>query len=234
MCRSTPIHHALVLDTLHVHTELKPGCRVLDIGCGSGYLAAALFKTVNGGNGRVVAVDRVPELVSLARKCLQDCPITTNSSNVSVLDAYSNDTGDWNLQAMESGGPYDAIHVGFSFNPETDQNDLDMLCNMLDKTKSTSRVLAGWGNELCLFDRKGYRKEVATLPGLARKETGTFVKPLSRTERMELAKKQLDEWKQQFEAQHQRKPSKTDLLTHPVASALFKEFSAGSGWGVKP
>ncbi|KAH9259358.1 hypothetical protein BASA81_002401 [Batrachochytrium salamandrivorans] len=228
---STPIHHALVLDTLHVHCALKPGSRVLDVGCGSGYLAAALFKTVQGHGGQVLALDRVPDLVQLAKKCLGDCPITAHQSGLQVCDAYDQESGKWNLHAMQQHGPYDAIHVGFSFNPEQVNGnsgglaDVTMFCNLLDPHNPHARMLAGWGNDLCLFDSKGYRKEIATLPGLARKEEGRYVKPLSRQEKLSAAKAELDQWKQQFERTHHRKPTKADLLGDAKANQLFRDFA---------
>lgn len=41
---------------------LRPGAKVLDVGSGSGYLAAVLYHLVGEG-GKVVGIDHIPELV---------------------------------------------------------------------------------------------------------------------------------------------------------------------------
>ncbi len=45
---------------------LRPGDRVLDVGCGTGLNVPALSRAV-GGSGRVVGVDRSPEMLRVAR-----------------------------------------------------------------------------------------------------------------------------------------------------------------------
>lgn len=100
---SAPHMHARSLEILKEH--LKPGCRVLDVGCGSGYLCACMAQMV-GPTGQVVAIDRVPELVDLAR------------NNVAVADGHLLTRG--TSLVMQGDGwhgslahaPYDAIHVG--------------------------------------------------------------------------------------------------------------------------
>lgn len=41
----------------------RPGAKVLDVGSGSGYLAACMSKMVSGNGGRVFGIDVIPELV---------------------------------------------------------------------------------------------------------------------------------------------------------------------------
>jgi SAM-dependent methyltransferase len=43
---------------------LRPGLRVLEIGCGPGVAAREVFKRI--GNGRVVAIDRSPKAIRIA------------------------------------------------------------------------------------------------------------------------------------------------------------------------
>lgn len=230
---STPYHQALILSILHDNGLLNPGDSVLDVGCGSGWMTAAFYHSVNGKDtgedGQVVAVDRIPELVEFAKLCLEKCPITseaTKTGKIKVVHAYdeANDQAKFNLDQILSHGPYDLIHVGFSFDPEKDSELLKSFTEAL--RDSNSRILAGWGPDLCLFDKKGFRKELNHIPGMARIQRGQFVKPKTRTERLEKAKNNLDDWKSKFERQHKRKATKDDLFNNAEANALFREFSS--------
>ena len=55
-----PIQHAYASE--HLLPYLNPGARVLDVGSGSGYLAAVLHHLVSPG-GKVVGIDHIPALV---------------------------------------------------------------------------------------------------------------------------------------------------------------------------
>jgi ubiquinone/menaquinone biosynthesis C-methylase UbiE len=46
---------------------VKPGCTVIDLGCGGGFFAVALAKMV-GENGRVIAMDLQQEMLSITRE----------------------------------------------------------------------------------------------------------------------------------------------------------------------
>lgn len=63
---SAPSMIAIMLESL----EVKRGEKVLEIGTGSGYNAALLAELV-GKRGRVVSVERIPELAEFGRKNLQ-------------------------------------------------------------------------------------------------------------------------------------------------------------------
>lgn len=65
---SAPHMHATALDSLR--DALIQGGRILDVGCGSGYLSACFARAV-GENGQVVAIDHIPELVQMTRDNVQ-------------------------------------------------------------------------------------------------------------------------------------------------------------------
>lgn len=101
---SAPHMHATCLELLRDH--LTEGARVLDVGSGSGYLAAAMGMMV-GDTGKVVGIEKHPELVekSIANvrkdhpKLLEDGVVELCAGNV---------LGD----ALDREEPFDAIHVG--------------------------------------------------------------------------------------------------------------------------
>ena len=88
---------------------LYPGARVLDIGCGSGYLTHVLSKLVgNEGEGRVIGVDHIQELVDLAANNMRksdDGRELLRNAKVQFVKADGR-------KGWKEGGPYDAIHVG--------------------------------------------------------------------------------------------------------------------------
>jgi len=100
---SAPHMHAHCLE-LCQH-KLVPGARVLDIGCGSGYLTACLTRLV-GPSGKVVGVDHIPALVELSRRNMNRDDPALLQSGVAVLV-----TGDGRLGYPQE-APYDVIHVG--------------------------------------------------------------------------------------------------------------------------
>lgn len=63
--------------------EVKPGCRVLDVACGTGVLFPDyLARKV----AAVTAVDISPEMVRIAREKFPDAPITVLCADVETLD----------------------------------------------------------------------------------------------------------------------------------------------------
>mgnify|MGYP002400133813 CR=1 FL=1 len=90
---SQPWMVAVVLQAL----DLRPGASVLEVGAGSGYLAAVLRAA---GAGRVVAIELLPELAVQARRNLNQAGVT----GVVVL------VGDGRAGAPER-GPFDAVVV---------------------------------------------------------------------------------------------------------------------------
>jgi protein-L-isoaspartate(D-aspartate) O-methyltransferase len=100
---SAPHMHAMCLELLS--DQLNKGAHVLDVGCGSGYLSAAMAHMV-GDDGVVVAIDRVPELVQRTR----DNIAKSHGKLVDDKCLIIMHADGW--QGCEQHAPYDAIHVG--------------------------------------------------------------------------------------------------------------------------
>lgn len=99
---SAPHMHAHCLENLEDH--LRPGGHVLDVGSGSGYLAAAMMTMVKGKGGAVKGVELVPELVEFSLE-------NVRRANPDLLsEGLSLEKGDGWLDFKEN--VFDAIHVG--------------------------------------------------------------------------------------------------------------------------
>ncbi|KNE68865.1 protein-L-isoaspartate O-methyltransferase [Allomyces macrogynus ATCC 38327] len=100
---SAPHMHAYALNLLEPY--LRPGNRVLDVGCGSGYLTACMADMV-GPEGKVVALDHIEELVEMTRANVErDQPGWTTNGRVECV------VGD-GREGYPARAPYSAIHVG--------------------------------------------------------------------------------------------------------------------------
>ncbi|KAI9028696.1 protein-L-isoaspartate O-methyltransferase [Hyaloraphidium curvatum] len=100
---SAPHMHAYMLEELKNH--LKPGMSALDVGSGSGYLAACMAEMV-GPTGRIIGVDHIQELVDLSHKNVErDKPEFLRDGRLKFF------VGD-GRQGWKDGAPFDAIHVG--------------------------------------------------------------------------------------------------------------------------
>jgi len=111
--RPLPIGHSVTISAPHMHAacvemlpQLKQGAAALDVGVGSGYLAA-VFAALVGPSGRVVGIDRVPELVQMAEQNLRRndaALLETGRVKLALADGWRG--------LDEDRGPWDAIHVG--------------------------------------------------------------------------------------------------------------------------
>ncbi|TFK21324.1 Pcmt1-prov protein [Coprinopsis marcescibilis] len=109
-----PIGHGATISAPHMHAYasehllpyLRPGSRVLDIGSGSGYLAAVLHHLVSP-TGKVVGIDHVPQLVEWSKGNLEKDGLGEALKN-GEIEMITGDGRD----GYAAGGPYDAIHVG--------------------------------------------------------------------------------------------------------------------------
>ena len=79
--------------------DLKEGDKVLEIGTGCGYHAAVVAEIV-GKNGKVISIERIPELAEMARRNLK----ALGYDNVIVI------VGDGS-KGYEKEAPYDKIYV---------------------------------------------------------------------------------------------------------------------------
>ncbi|CAB4394621.1 unnamed protein product [Rhizophagus irregularis] len=100
---SAPHMHAHALQNLEPF--LQPSMKVLDIGCGSGYLTTCLAEMV-GPEGKVVGIEHIKELVNMSKKNIQkDRPDLLESQRIILIH------GD-GREGYPEEAPYDCIHVG--------------------------------------------------------------------------------------------------------------------------
>eukprot|EP01041_Mallomonas_annulata_P004830 gene4830-9629_t len=100
---SAPHMHATVLEDLANEIQ-RPDSRILDVGCGSGYLTA-VFARMNP-TATVCGIDYIDELVELSKRNIQRADNDLLESKRVVLDTRDGWHG-WPEYA-----PFDAIHVG--------------------------------------------------------------------------------------------------------------------------
>ena len=99
--------HAHALETLLPSMMKDSNVKILDVGCGSGYLTAVLGRMVEEKPGSlVIGIDYIPELVNMSAtniaKCDQDL-VTKGLVEVKQGDGWKGDQGN---------APFDVIHVG--------------------------------------------------------------------------------------------------------------------------
>jgi len=97
---SAPHMHAHCLEVLRDH--LIPGAKILDVGSGSGYLAAVMATMVTN-SGSVLGIDLIPELVeqSIANVKKANPQLLNEGLTLKVGDGW-----------QEMKAEFDAIHVG--------------------------------------------------------------------------------------------------------------------------
>ncbi|KAF1741420.1 LOW QUALITY PROTEIN: hypothetical protein MXB_4880 [Myxobolus squamalis] len=99
------LNHAHALEFLHPQLTL-PNCRVLDVGCGSGYLSLCM-SLMNDSKGKVVGVDHISELVDFSIKNVIQAGNKHLLENNSIKFVASD-----GRQGYPPDQPYDVIYVG--------------------------------------------------------------------------------------------------------------------------
>ncbi|KAJ1976256.1 hypothetical protein H4R34_004048 [Dimargaris verticillata] len=100
---SAPHMHASALE--HLEPYLQPGMHGLDVGSGSGYLAACMAELV-GSQGTIVGIDHIDALVEASKHNLnRDKMSYLESGRVQLAVADGR-------QGYPFQAPYDCIHVG--------------------------------------------------------------------------------------------------------------------------
>lgn len=105
---SAPHMHAYALELLK--DNLKPGYKVLDVGSGSGYLAAVFAKlvTADSQRGKVIGIEHIPQLVEQSKSNLKRQADLSKLQEEGLLTLMEGDG--WKGYRAEA--PYNAIHVG--------------------------------------------------------------------------------------------------------------------------
>ena len=148
-----------VAEDMVKHFDLKPGDRVLDVGCATGYGAAVLAHIA----GQVVALEQDADLAQAARTAL------SGQQNVSVVSGAL--TGGW-----PQGSPYDAVVLegATEIPPETFLSQLKqggrLVCVLGGGPAAKAMLYCRSGDEL--GGRPIFDATAAVLPGFA--ETPVF------------------------------------------------------------
>mmetsp|Transcript_2880 Transcript_2880/g.7905 ORF Transcript_2880/g.7905 Transcript_2880/m.7905 type:complete len:334 (-) Transcript_2880:110-1111(-) len=107
---SAPHMHAMCLDILKNQIE-RNGSSTLDVGSGSGYLAACMARMALPYGGRVVGIEHIDGLTQAARSNVRSDPAVADLLGNSPSATLQLVTGD-GRKGFAPNAPYDAIHVG--------------------------------------------------------------------------------------------------------------------------
>ncbi|MFA5411816.1 MAG: protein-L-isoaspartate(D-aspartate) O-methyltransferase [Candidatus Micrarchaeia archaeon] len=135
---SAPAVVAFMLEAL----DVREGMKVLEVGTGSGY-NCALLSVLVGAKGKVVSVERVPELAELARANIASAGIRLDNIEIMVGDGSEGYAPD---------APYDRIIVTAAL------PSLDLKHPLVAQLKGDGKLVAPVGSyvqDLVLFEKKG-------------------------------------------------------------------------------
>lgn len=134
---SAPTVISYMLDYL----DVKPGMKVLDIGTGSGYNTALLAYLI-GPEGRLITIERIPEVMEIAKTNLTKLPIKFHNIRFIVADGSG---------GYEAEAPYDRIIVTAAIPELPPEHPL------IKQLKSDGKLIAPVGRysqDLLLYDNK--------------------------------------------------------------------------------
>lgn len=134
---SQPLTVAFMLELL----EPKPGEKILDIGSGSGWQATLLAYIV-GNKGKVITIERIPELKSLAEKNISKYNFIENK----IVQIFQGD----GVLGYEQEAPYDKIIAAASSKtlPVSWKNQL----------KIGGKIIAPIGESIYVFKKESQNK----------------------------------------------------------------------------
>ncbi|CEG36181.1 protein-l-isoaspartate o-methyltransferase [Plasmopara halstedii] len=221
---STPQQHAQVLRLLEPH--LQPGMTALDVGCGSGFLVAAMALLVSPG-GFVTGIDIVPALVKLSKANLLHSlgKETAFKQTEIIVSNGKNDLG------LPINAQYDCIHVGVAVETKAEAE------SFLKLVKPGGGLLIPFGSA-CAEQKlikvltkyadgsvdKRFIMNVLCQPMLDSTADGATW--MTRAEKLAQLESDLKEWCKKFESSASRKPTRDDLMDNDESKKLFREFAA--------
>ncbi|KPI44234.1 Protein-L-isoaspartate(D-aspartate) O-methyltransferase [Cyphellophora attinorum] len=142
---SAPHMHASAAESLLPHMPENRGARVLDVGCGSGYLTHVLANIVCGGDGsgdgKVIGIDHIQGLVDMSEKNMRKSAEGRRLLETGKVEFVKGD----GRKGYAAAGPYDAIHVGAAA--------VELHQELIDQLKSPGRLFipvedrGGWGSQ---------------------------------------------------------------------------------------
>lgn len=219
---STPQQHAQVLGFLEQH--LKPGMTALDVGSGSGYLVAVMAHLV-GSSGSTTGVDIVPELVAFSQENLQrSLPKALHEKTLIVQSDGKS------MPPQVESQQFDCVHVGVAVPSKAEAE------HFLDYVKPGGGLLIPLGQA---HSEQKLVKMTKHLSGKVEKtdvmsvlcqpmldEAPVAVVIESRAEKLARVEQQLTLWRDAFEAENGRKPTREDMMGNAESKELFLAFAS--------